>query len=267
MMRWVERDGVLLWCDDVLGGDPPIVFVHGFAADHHHFAPQAAHFAGRYRTVAVDLRGHGRSDAPAGEYTMEGFADDVAFVCEALGLERPVVVGHSMGGVISSLVAQRHPQLVGGLVVVDSAIVPRPELVGALVGWADMMRQPDYRERLREVSDAFFSPYDDPVRTRGIQDGMLAPQHVLVSSAEHLGGFVERAVAGFDEEVVGGWRCPAALIAAQFHMNDIDRFLRLAPTLLVGQTLGSGHYVCLEVPDQVNAMLDRFLHAVTGGPS
>ncbi|MEJ7755036.1 MAG: alpha/beta fold hydrolase [Nocardioidaceae bacterium] len=66
-----------------------------------YLAPQLAHFATRHRTVAVDLRGHGESDAPEQDYTIEGFASDVAWMSQQLGLERPVVVGHSLGGIVA----------------------------------------------------------------------------------------------------------------------------------------------------------------------
>jgi hypothetical protein len=91
---------------------------------------------------------------------------------------------------------------------------------------------------------------------------MSAPQHVLVSSAEHLAHFVQRSAAGSDAATVGAWKVPVCFIAAQMQMNDADRFQSLCPGLLMGQTVGSGHYVTLEVPDQVNAMLERFLQLV-----
>lgn len=262
MMRWLEREGVELWLDDTGAGEPAFVFVHGFAADHTHFEPQVEYFGARHRVVSVDLRGHGRSAAPDQEYTMEGYADDVAFVCTSLGLRNPVLVGHSMGGVVVALTGQRHPGLAGGLCIIDSAIVPRAELVGALVGWADVMRGPNFRDALRGVSEPFFGELDDEDLKRRIQDGMAAPQHVLISSAEHLAGFVERSAAGGDAATVGAWMAPACFIAAQMQMNDIDRFQSLCPDLLMGQTVGSGHYVTLGVPDQVNAMLERFLRLV-----
>ena len=49
----------------------------------------------------MDLRGHGRSDKPEGGYVMDVFADDLAWVCERIGLEKPVVIGHSMGGIVA----------------------------------------------------------------------------------------------------------------------------------------------------------------------
>jgi pimeloyl-ACP methyl ester carboxylesterase len=60
-------------------------------------ASQFDYFGRTHRVVAVDLRGHGASDKPMREYTVAGFADDLAWLCDQLGVVKPVVVGHSMG--------------------------------------------------------------------------------------------------------------------------------------------------------------------------
>ena len=59
----------------------------------------------------MDLRGHGESDKPDQDYTINGFVDDVAWLCGKIGLEKPVVIGHSMGGVIGMNLARKHPEL------------------------------------------------------------------------------------------------------------------------------------------------------------
>ncbi|NIP93298.1 MAG: alpha/beta hydrolase, partial [Akkermansiaceae bacterium] len=79
---------------------------------HSYFAPQAEYVVKEgHRAVSVDLRGHGDSDKPEGAYPIEQFADDTAFVIEQLGLDRPIAVGHSMGGVTVLSLAARHPDL------------------------------------------------------------------------------------------------------------------------------------------------------------
>ena len=110
-MRTATRDGTKLAYLDTGVGDPPFVFVHGWSCNHSHFALQVEHFAIDHRVVAVDLRGHGASDAPDQRYTVSAFADDVAWLCEAAGVERPVLVGHSMGGQVVLDVAARYPDL------------------------------------------------------------------------------------------------------------------------------------------------------------
>src|SRR3982075_38936 len=107
---------------------PPLVLVNGWTGDHGIFTPQIAHFGQTRRVVAVDLRGHGVSDAPEQEYTMAGFAHDIAWQCAQLGVEKPVVIGHSLGGVIALEMSGRYPDLASGVVMIDSIIMPPPAL-------------------------------------------------------------------------------------------------------------------------------------------
>jgi pimeloyl-ACP methyl ester carboxylesterase len=74
---------------------PQLVFIHGWIGDHRALLPQITHIARAKRVVAINLRGHGDSDAPEQEYTIGGFADDIAWQCRQLGLDRPVIVGAS----------------------------------------------------------------------------------------------------------------------------------------------------------------------------
>jgi len=119
----VVRDGVSLAYHEAGAGDrSPILFVHGFGCSGNHLRLQQQHFAASTRTVAVDLRGHGASDAPLQEYDPIGFADDLRWLCDCLGLERPIVVGHSMGGNIALKLAVRAPEFVKAIVMIDTFV-------------------------------------------------------------------------------------------------------------------------------------------------
>ncbi len=119
---WFDVTGPLLVPDrDTMRQRPSVVLIHGgpFGYDHSYFKPHLGWLADHAQVVYLDLRGHGRS-APtdADEWSLERCADDVAAVCSALGVHRPVVLGHSMGGPVALLCAIRHPELARGVVVV-----------------------------------------------------------------------------------------------------------------------------------------------------
>ncbi|MEM7409755.1 MAG: alpha/beta hydrolase [Myxococcota bacterium] len=98
----------------------PMLLLHGFGNEAHiwdDFAPLVAPY---YRVVALDHRGHGQSGwASDGIYDLDHLVDDVEAVTAALGIERMVLVAHSLGGRVATLFAGRHPERVAGLVIVD----------------------------------------------------------------------------------------------------------------------------------------------------
>ena len=99
------RDGTALAYEDAGHGEPAVVLVHGVACNRAFMAPQAQFLKATHRVVAIDLRGHGDSDAPRQRYTIGALADDVAWMCERLDVGRVVVVGHSLGGLVALEVA------------------------------------------------------------------------------------------------------------------------------------------------------------------
>src|ERR687888_969487 len=120
-------DGLAVNYLDEGAGDQAVVFVHGFPFEASMWEPQIPVVveAGR-RAVAPDLPGFGRSAVPADRsaYSIDGYADVVAALIGELGLGRVVLVGLSMGGYIVLAVARRHPEVLAGLVLVDTRADP-----------------------------------------------------------------------------------------------------------------------------------------------
>ena len=97
---------------------PTLLLVHGLGATALlNWAPAFQSLSSQFRVVALDLRGHGRSSAPERRFRLSDCADDVAAAARALGIERCVLVGYSMGSQVAQLVWRRHPELIEGLVL------------------------------------------------------------------------------------------------------------------------------------------------------
>lgn len=254
-MRTLVRDGVRLCYVETGTGAAPIVFVHGWCCDSSYFAPQAGHFSARHRVVSVDLRGFGASDKPTQEYTIEGFADDLAWLCSELGLERPALVGHSMGGAIALATAARHPGLPRAIALCDPAVLPPEAVRKAMAPFIAALGAPGHLEiASRFMRERLFSPADDAARRERIVAQMCeTPQHVMRSAFQNLFAFDSEAAAR-------ACRVPVLLIDAEPPIADRARFRALCPQLQTAQTAGAGHFHQLEVPEQVNAMLERFLY-------
>jgi pimeloyl-ACP methyl ester carboxylesterase len=253
-MQKLSRDGVALAYEERGSGNPPLVFIHGWSCDARYFAPQIERFSQDHRTIAVDLRGHGQSDAPHQEYTMSAFADDVAWVCRELRAERPVIIGHSMGAVVALQLAAEHPDVPTAIIMVDGGTrtIGMPNGTDPSIVFAETIRQDD-TEAIRDVLGGMFLPSSDPALRGWITEAMLrTPRHVAASAWEQL-----RLVNG--TAAARACTVPVLYIQAAGEKPELARFGALCPQAIFGRTIGAGHFNMLEVPDQANAMIARFL--------
>ena len=255
-MSTIERDGVKLGYEESGSGDPPLLLVHGWTGNRWFMHEQAAHFAADHRVVSVDLRGHGESDAPEQEYTIDGFADDLAWMIGELGLDHPIVVGHSMGGTVVVQLAASRGNLLGGIVLLDpTRIEPAPEWVEANKrGLARM--QSDLNATRMAMLDRFFLPgHDASVREAVQEQAKLAPDHVVLSSFDNNLLQWDRKTAAQQVTV------PTLHIASEPGANQASTISRVIEHAVNKKTDDAGHLFLLEIPDQVNAMIQEFIHA------
>jgi pimeloyl-ACP methyl ester carboxylesterase len=248
------RAGTALAYEQTGRGEPPLVLVHGIACHRGFMAPQLHRFGAEHRVVAVDLRGHGDSDAPVQRYTIDTLADDVGWMCEQLGLVAPVVVGHSLGGIVALALAASRPELMAGAVMIDSVLLPAPgrrEFVRTLV---DDLRGPDGEQVLRAYFATFFGPHADPAQCAWILDqAARTPSHVTSSIWEEW-------ASGFDDAAaLAACPVPLAYLDAGTPNADLEHARELCPSLVLGRSVDTGHFSQLESPEQVNAMLARLL--------
>src|SRR5205823_1967042 len=118
---FVAANGQRLHYLDWGGRGPTIVFLPGMCHTAHVFDELAPRFIDRYHVVALTLRGHGASSAPAHPYTVDSLADDVSATLDALRARDVVLVGHSLGGHVANRAAARHPHAVTRVIYLDAA--------------------------------------------------------------------------------------------------------------------------------------------------
>ncbi len=138
------------------GADLSAVALHGFALNCHSFDEVAPPLSAQLRWYALDQRGHGLSDRAAelADYSRDHMADDIRGFIAALGLDRPLVIGHSMGGMNAMTFAARHPQQLRALVLIDVGpgvsvdgvqqvrqFVAGPYELDSLDAWVDLTHQ------------------------------------------------------------------------------------------------------------------------------
>ncbi len=179
--------GALSWTG--LSGAPTVVAIHGITSNAWVWDPLAHHLAGAADLVAVDLRGRGRSFEAAEPYGIEQHAADVASIIEHLGGPL-VVVGHSMGAFVAEMVAERRPELVRDLVLVDGGAPLAPPAGGDVDAALDRMLGPDI-ERIRTVWPDRVSYYAMWAAHPAFGDGISPDieRNLLADLIEVEGGF------------------------------------------------------------------------------
>ena len=208
--RVMLPDGVRLECAE--RGDPdglPIVFLHGYSDSWRSFEDVLPRLPAHLRAVAISQRGHGRSDRPHSGYRADQLARDVAACMTELGMERAVVVGHSMGASVAQRFALDFPERLLGLV-----------LVGGRSEWP---LAPGFAELCEYVRTSLADPVD-PGFVMDFQRSTIA--------GPVAAGLLETMVAESLQVPAHVWR--AACMDCLLHADTFDELARVrAPTSLV----------------------------------
>jgi pimeloyl-ACP methyl ester carboxylesterase len=252
-MPHADVGGLKLYYERAGTGRPELLFVPGWCCDHTAFQPQLDHFAQVHSVTGLDLRGIGRSDCPEDGYSIPQLADDVAAFCAAVGIEKPVVVGHSLGGMIAVDLGARYPSLPSALVLVDPGPIDYlPETVERFTGLAEQLERADGKDIRRAYVHDMGAR--DEALARWIVEHMCLPEQRVAAA-------VIRGVSEWSgRELLARCAMPGLLLRAEVDEDtDIMRLREIKPDLAIGITVGAGHFHQLEVPDQVNGMIERFL--------
>jgi pimeloyl-ACP methyl ester carboxylesterase len=192
---------------------------------------------------------------PRDGFRIVDFAQDVLAVCGESRVERAVLCGHSLGGAVALTAAALDPSLAAGVVLLDASPVlfPEPLRRQALETLVPALEGPHWLEALRGyVGARMFGPFDPPeLQPRIMQELASVPPHIAAAVMR------DAFSRDFSDELAAA-RCPLLFVHARVPA-DLGRLRELRPDVLIGSVVGSGHYLALVVPEQVSAMLDRFL--------
>ncbi|HEY3356805.1 MAG TPA: alpha/beta fold hydrolase [Polyangia bacterium] len=252
LTMFVDGPAGRLHLDDGGTGGVPVLFVHGGGANLSQWAAQLAHLRASRRALAFDLRGMGQSDRPAdGDYGLEAMAGDVLAVAAARRLGRFVLVAHSYGVAVACAFAGAHPDRLAGLVLVDgygAKLVLSPEEERQM---AEGFRP----ERYESFTASWFEPLlvNARPRTREAVLGSLraTPPEVFTRSLRQSIGFDPGAALA---------RYPGPRLAIACAALDNPQMMQHAiPGIPCRMVEGVSHWIQLDAPDEVNAILDEFL--------
>jgi pimeloyl-ACP methyl ester carboxylesterase len=238
--------------DDGGAGGLPVVFIHSSGGNTTHWSAQLAHLRKTRRAIALDLRGHGLSESPKdGDYRLVSQAGDIDAVVNEMCIRNFVLVGHSMGGSASIAYAGLHPQRVSGLLIIDSGgdqeqfpEEQKQQIIAALESdaYADVT-EAYWRQLLAGAAPG--------VEERVMKDMQRMPKEIVISQIKELFWFDPKPSLS---------RYHGPKLSVVTPGNDTKFSLhRLQPDFPYVVVPGTGHWIHLDKPDEVNRILAEFL--------
>lgn len=242
----------MLQVDDGGTGGIPVVFAHSFAGSSRHWVAQLAHLRPTRRAIAFDLRGHGGSAAPTdtSDYAVDSLATDIGAVLDGLGLQRVVLVGHSMGGSAAVAYAGAHPDRVAGLVLVGTPGETPPAQAAQVMG--------SLRADYDKVMEAYWTKL-----LAGAQPAVAAEIRSEMKSVPRDQSLaIIGALFAFDPlPMLVAYQGPKLLVETP--SDDSPGALHnLAPDTPRELVTGTSHWLQMDKPDDFNRILDEFLATI-----
>jgi pimeloyl-ACP methyl ester carboxylesterase len=256
-MAEVMRDGVTLHYEDE-GSGPPVLLIHGHTLDGRAWQRMAPMLrAAGLRVIRPDLRGHGQSSRPDSGYHFSHHAADVAAVLAACGVERAVVVGHSVGGAVALEMALSMPEVVQTLVLIAPVMPDRPfepEFMDNLRQVARVTRADGIAAAMRgpwEASPLFAHSFTKP----GVREAAVSITREF-PGAEYLATSRDRIERDWTvPDRLSEVAAPTTVIVGEHEMPGFQAYSREAAAGIPGARLevivDGGHLLPLEEPERI----------------
>jgi pimeloyl-ACP methyl ester carboxylesterase len=239
-------------------GKHTLVFVHGWSCNAGFWREQVPAFVDHARVILVDLPGHGESDKPEADYTVDYFASAVLAVMRDAHVDKATLIGHSMGTPVICRVYAQAPEKVAAIVSVDG-LLRRPKISAEQrQQFVAPFRTPGYRDATIQFIGAMFpNPGTEGLRERVLSEMLQTPQHVMRSSMEHMFSADEPAW-----DLPPGVKIPVLVLNARSPMwtpEYADYARSLSPKTDYRVIEGAGHFIAQEKPAEFNAALTEML--------
>jgi 3-oxoadipate enol-lactonase len=242
------------------GDGPWLVFSHSLACNVSMWAPQVAAFSGRYKVLCYDTRGHGRTSAPDGPYTLEQLADDAKALLDALGIRSCHWVGLSMGGMIGQTFALKYPGIFKTLTLADTTSRYPADAAPAWQARIETATENGMEPIVQPTLERWFT---EPFRKSGAR---IVDEIAAAIRATPVAGFVGccHAIPKIDlTSRLREIRCPALVIVGDQDPGTPPAMAREIHENLPGSELqiipSAAHLSNLEQPEAFNRALAQFL--------
>lgn len=228
-----------------------LVFVHCWTCNVDFWKDNYAAFP-NYRVIALDLPGHGQSDKPKADYTMEYFAGSVEAVMKKAGVKKAVLAGHSMGTPVVRRFYELYPKKTIGLIVVDGALLPFGPRAEVDKFFDPLMK--DYKTAVPTFLDGMLQPAKPEIRPF-VRSNMLAtPDHVGLSAMKSMLDDAYAAHGKINVPVL------AVMAKSENWPPDLEqKYREAAPAIDFHMWTGVSHFLQLEKPKEFNETVAAFI--------
>ncbi len=242
---------------EVLGEGKPLVFLHAFALDHTEWMDVAKILRSKATMILPDIRGHGGSPSPEGEYSMKELGGDVVSVLDQLKIDKADFVGHSMGGYVMLSIAENFPERVAGMALVAShAYADSPEKRKARLEDMDKVREQSPQEVLADMSKNL----SDDSRIQEFCREKIAG----MDKNGVIGVLAAMASRGDSMKFLKGFNGPLGIIeGTNDHFIPLDMSRKMADELkpqIYVEIENSGHMLMMEDPEEVAGALTNLFN-------
>ncbi len=235
-------------------GDVPLVCTHGWACNGEQFMELSRFLEKDFRIFCLDLPGHGRTPLDGFLPGFEHYAGTMVDFALKHKLERPVLLGHSMGGVLSLMAAASGRLQPRAVVNLDGSLPPAEKTLAGqntIYRWLD---EPDFRGRLaRLLREIFFLSFERDARCNAIIETMCsAPEAVLRFLPEQVGELQP-------ERILPKVAAPVLFVGSAVPRFDAGKAATVIPHLRLERIPNAGHFLHVYAADRVAALLKDFL--------
>ena len=248
-------DGVSVNFDNKGKGEPAIILIHGWSNTRSIWDTQMAHFSKKYQVIAVDLPGFGDSGNNRNEWTIESYGEDISTIIHQLNLEKVVLVGFSMGAPIAVEAANKVPDRVIGVILVDGLHEVEMKVPPPMAHYIDsvMMDLVNYPTKEKLVGGGFFKKNVDSAFHRVVS---------ILEGASHIGW--RESLAGYIKwqnerctTSVKNVKAPIMAINSTIDPTNVEAFRKYAPRFNANIVENAGHLIMWDKPEEFNRLLEE----------
>jgi pimeloyl-ACP methyl ester carboxylesterase len=247
-----------IYIDDGGNGSVPVVFIHSLAGNTQQWSAQLSHVRTTRRAVALDLRGHGQSLSPEnGDYAIESMAQDIQTVVDQLGIEKFILVGHSMGGSVAGAYAGAYPQRVAGLLLVDPSGDSTQMPVEEVQQYLGALESEAYSNVVEGYWSQILTGSAETTEAKVMQDLRDTSKATVVGVFKELFKYNPApALERYDG--------PKLLVITSLNETPFSVH-NLVPGLPHKMITRTGHWLQLDKPEEFNWIMDDFFTSVNNG--